>query len=93
MKKVIYPIDPFTCLFPTLDLHGLNSFEAEVKIKEFINDNIKLKNESVCIIHGKGSGILREVMIKLLNRDKRVIEHKLDNTNDGMTIVKLDLKI
>lgn len=86
-------VDPFTCLFPSLDLHGLNSFEAEVKIKEFINDNIKLKNENCLIIHGKGKGILRGVLLDILKRDKRVIEFKQDNVNDGMTIVKLDIKI
>lgn len=89
MEKIV---DPFTCLYPYLDLHGLNSFEAEVKIKEFINDNIKLHNEFICIIHGKGLGILKKVMIRILKEDKRVLLYKQDNFNDGMTIVKLDLK-
>ena len=86
MKKLN---DPFTCLLPTLDLHGLNSFEAEVKINEFISDNVKLKNYSCCIIHGKGMGILRKVTYNLLKKDKRVITYKQDNMNDGMTIIEL----
>lgn len=87
MKNLI--VDPFTCLLPTLDLHGLNSFEATVKVKEFINDNIKLKNEKVVIIHGKGTGILKNVVHNLLKSNKYVLNYYIYNLNDGMTIVLL----
>ena len=87
MKKII---DPFTCLLPTIDLHGLNSFEAEVKIKEFLNDSIRLCNYKICVIHGKGKGILKDTLYDILKKDKRVLSYRQDNINDGMSIIELD---
>ena len=46
---------------PTLDLHGFDRETARVLINDFINDNIKLKNQFVIIIHGIGGGILRQI--------------------------------
>ena len=48
-------------IYPSIDLHGEYAFSAEVLTKEFIDDNIKLHNSKLCIIHGIGKGILKEV--------------------------------
>ena len=74
---------------PTLDLHGETSDYARFAINVFVNDNIKLKNEYIVIIHGKGSGILRKITHETLRYNKFVDEFKIDNFNDGQTIVKL----
>ena len=60
-----------------------------VLVNEFINDNIKLKNKKIVLIHGKGAGILKKVIHEYLKNDKRVLEYKTDNLNDGITIVTL----
>lgn len=82
--------DPFLALYPSVDLHGLDRISAIIKVKEFINDNLKLRNYSILIIHGKGSGALKESVHEYLKSDKRVIDYKTDNFNDGMTIVTLE---
>ena len=74
---------------PTLDLHGESSDYARFAINDFINDNYKLKNEYVVIIHGKGSGILKKTTQAVLRENKLVDEYKIDNFNDGQTIVKI----
>ena len=74
---------------PTLDLHGESSDYARFAINDFINDNYKLKNEYVVIIHGKGSGILKKATQEVLRENKLVEEYKIDNFNDGQTIVKI----
>lgn len=74
---------------PTLDLHGESSDYARFAINDFINDNYKLKNEYIVIIHGKGSGILKKTTQEVLRSNKLVEEYKIDNFNDGQTIVKL----
>lgn len=74
---------------PTLDLHGESSDYARFAINDFINDNYKLKNEYVVIIHGKGSGILKKTTQAVLRENKLVEEYKIDNFNDGQTIVKI----
>ena len=55
---------------PTLDLHALTSDEARVKTLEFINDNKILKNEIICIVHGIGSGILKNIVHQTLKANK-----------------------
>ena len=74
---------------PKLDLHGLDRDTARVLINDFINDNIKMKNQFINIVHGHGSGILREMTHKVLNSNKNVLEFKTFYNNDGCTIVKL----
>lgn len=62
---------------------------AIFKVKEFINDCYKLKQENIIIIHGIGKGILRNAINEYLKKDKRVLEYKLDFMNPGCTLVCL----
>ncbi len=74
---------------PTLDLHGCNRFEACILIKEFINDNHKLKNKLIVIVHGKGKNILKNEVYNILKTNKSVKEYKLDIFTGGSTIIEL----
>ena len=76
-------------LYPTLDLHGEYMFSAEVLTKEFINDNIILKNKKLCIIHGLGEGKVKEAVHEVLKHDKRIKSYKVDFMNPGCTIVEI----
>ena len=89
MKKIS---NPFYALYSVIDLHGMDRDTALFKTKEFIDDNIKMKKYDLIIIHGKGTGILRRSGHEYLKHDKRVIEYKIDNFNDGETIVKIGEK-
>ena len=82
-------IDPFTDLLPRIDLHGMDRVYARIKTIEFINDSIKLKRNRIIIIHGKGEGILKEEVYKVLKSNKYVKDYKLDGFNIGQTIVEL----
>ena len=75
--------------FPSIDLHGLDRDTARVKILEFINDNIKMKNDIICIVHGIGSGIIKNEVHSTLKKCKNVLEYKLFFNNVGCTIAKL----
>ena len=74
---------------PHLDLHGEIEAMVEALIIEFINDNVKMHNEVVVIVHGKSTGILTKKTHEVLKNNKNVLEFKLDNWNIGQTIVKL----
>ncbi len=76
---------------PTLDLHGFDRQTAKVAIDDFINDNIKMKNSFIVIVHGIGSGILKDTTQKSLAINKKVIEYKIYPFNVGCTIAKIDL--
>lgn len=74
---------------PTLDMHGFDRDYARIMINDFIRDQHKLKEKKIVIIHGIGTGTLRKTTFEVLKKNKYVIDYKLDNFNDGMTIVNL----
>ncbi len=74
---------------PKLDLHGYDRETARVAINDFIEDNFKMGNEIINIVHGIGRGIIRKTVIETLNKNKKVIEYKSAYANQGCTIVKI----
>ncbi len=77
--------------YPSLDLHGEYLDSAIILVKEFITDNIILKQEYISIIHGIGTDTLRRGIHDYLKHEKRVISYKMNFFNPGETIVKLNL--
>ena len=84
LKEVI-----FTNNLPSIDLHGLDRDSARVKVLEFIKDNKVMKKDIICIVHGIGSGIIKDEVHTTLKRSKDVQEFKLFYNNSGCTIVKI----
>lgn len=76
---------------PSLDLHGYDRQTAKVLINDFINENIKLKNEFIVIIHGIGTGILKKETSNVLSLNKNVIDYKIYYFNEGSTIVQIKI--
>ena len=81
--------NPFFNILPKIDVHGYNRDMIRYVLDDFINDSIKLKNKKIIIIHGKGEGILKNEIHRLLKSDKRVQRFYLDNFNIGETIIEL----
>lgn len=77
--------------FPKLDLHGYTEDIASLAVKDFINENIKLKNEIIVIIHGIGNGIVKAATHKILKNNKNVLEYNIYYNNSGCTIVRLKI--
>lgn len=80
---------PLYSQLPSIDLHGYDRDYARILINEFIDDQYKLKQENIIIVHGNGSGILKKMTQEVLKSNKYVKEYKIDNFNSGMTIVTL----
>jgi len=78
---------------PHLDLHGYDREYAKIVINDFILDNYKMKNYKVIIVHGIGSGILKRTTQETLKRNRYVEEYKIDNFNDGQTIIKIKKRL
>ncbi len=78
--------------YPKIDLHGEFAVTAYTVVHEFLTDQVKLKKRYVVIIHGKGSGILKNEVHKILRQDKRVLAFHLDPGNLGQTLVELDIR-
>ncbi len=73
----------------SLDLHGFDSDYARIKINEFINDNRKMGNYNVVIVHGIGSGTIKKVTHDTLRKNKYVEDFKIFIGNVGCTIVEI----
>ena len=82
-------VDPFLYNLPHLDLHGYDRTAAAAMIKMFIDECERLEEKKLVIIHGKGSGIVKESTHEYLKTDRRVKDFKTNNYNDGETIVEL----
>lgn len=82
----------FNSKSPCLNLHGETRDTIAFPITDFINDNVKLRNEYIGIIHGRSSNILKNRTHEILKRNKNVDSFKVDIFNPGVTIVKLKLK-
>ena len=81
----------FTSRYPKLDLHGFDRETARVAINDFINDNIKMGNKIVVIVHGIGTGVIRETTFNTLKKNKNVLEYKSDYSNRGCTLALLKI--
>lgn len=74
---------------PTLDLHGEDKKTTELLVKQFINDNIRIGNYKVMIIHGIGTGILKKKVHEILKKDKRIEKYYINFFNIGCTMVDI----
>lgn len=77
---------------PRLDLHGEEVAVVYALVTEFINDNYKMGNKEIVIIHGKSTNILTKEVHDILKNNKKVLKYNLNNWNVGETIVKLNVK-
>ena len=84
--------DIFLDSLPKIDLHGYDRESARVKVNDFIDEAYFLKYDSVVIIHGIGSGILKESVSETLRRNKKVISYNVVGSNIGCTLVRVGNK-
>ncbi len=74
---------------PTINLHGETRETVVFQLNDFLNDNYKLHNEYVGVIHGYSGTILKNKVHEILKKNKQVDSFKVDPFNPGLTIVKL----
>jgi len=72
-----------------LDLHGLSSTEAIAKVESYIEQAIRADLSEVQIMHGIGTGKLRDTIHDYLRKLKVVSAFKLEERNPGVTRVFL----
>ncbi len=76
----------------TLDLHTFHPRDVKNLVHDFLDDCIQNKFQEIRIIHGKGKGVLRDIVHAELVKDDRVLSFKLANdrfSSWGATVVKL----
>ncbi len=77
---------------PTLDLRGERAEDAITKTMSFVDDAVMLGMSEVKFLHGRGNGVLRQVVRDYLRSQKAVAsvaDEHADRGGDGVTIVVL----
>ena len=85
-------IDPFIDPLPHLDIHGETSATCVAVINSFIRDNLKLHKMKIVIVHGKGTGKLRDGIHSFLKKHPHVESFRMGNFGEGemgVTVVTL----
>src|SRR5581483_5479229 len=66
-----------------IDLRGMRPDEAEATVLQALDDAVRADLKSLRIIHGKGTGALRDRVSEMLRKDTRVREFRLGAWNEG----------
>lgn len=79
---------------PEIDVRGMRGEEALQKVTEFIDEAIMLDSKNLRILHGTGTGALRQMIRQYLSTHPVVSaygDEQLQLGGAGITVVKLDL--
>ena len=77
---------------PRLHLRGMYADEAYDRLLTHVSEALALGVEEVAIVHGKGTGVLRNMVMEFARRDKRVSSFRVGEPfegGDGVTVLKL----
>jgi DNA mismatch repair protein MutS2 len=66
-----------------IDLRGMRPDEAEAAVLQALDAAVSADLKSLRIIHGKGTGVLRDRVAEMLRKDTRVRDFRLGAWNEG----------
>ena len=70
---------------PELDLHAMTVDEAIPLVQEYLNDTFMAGLKEVRIVHGKGTGILRQAVMRELKKHPLVKSFRSGGRFEGST--------
>lgn len=76
----------------SVDLRGMDSIEATYTVDKYLDDAYMGGLKEVTIIHGKGTGVLRNSIMDMLKRHSHVKKYRLGEYGEGgtgVTVVEL----
>ena len=76
----------------SVDLRGMNADEGVMMLERFLDVSSMANLKTVTVIHGKGTGILRQAVQDALKKDRRVASFRLGRWGEGdlgVTVVEL----
>ena len=75
-----------------IDLRGMTGDEAWLAVDKYLDDAIMYNMQSVHLIHGKGTGALKNALWQFLRGDKRIASFRIGRYGEGdggVTVVEL----
>ena len=78
---------------PEIDIRGVRGEEAINQVRDFLDNALMVQHRSLRILHGKGNGILRQLVREYLsgmNTVKSYRDENIDLGGTGVTVVEMD---
>ena len=78
---------------PEIDVRGMRTEEALQVVQEFIDNAVMIQYRHLRILHGKGNGILRQMIRQYLESTGTVREardERVENGGAGITVIEMD---
>lgn len=75
---------------PVLDVRGTRATDLLGKLQKFIDESVMLGQQSVKVIHGKGNGVLRDLVrneLKQWSQVERYENEHIERGGDGATVI------
>ncbi len=96
--KVHYEADPLISqrklnFKPEIDIRGVRGEEAINLVRDLIDNALMVQHKNLRILHGKGNGILRQLVreyLATLNVVKSFRDEHVDMGGSGITVVEMD---
>ena len=79
---------------PEIDVRGMRTEEALQVVRDFIDTAVMIQFRNLSILHGKGNGILRQMIRQYLETTgvvKQATDEHVDRGGAGITLVELDV--
>ena len=81
--------DIFLDMLPRIDLHGYDRDSARVMVNDFIDEAVAMDYSRILIVHGIGTGIVRDTVLETLKKRKDICNYYVVPYNIGCTVVEL----
>jgi len=78
---------------PEIDIRGVRGEEAIYMVRDFIDNALMVQHRNLRILHGKGNGILRQLVrdyLSTMNIVKTFRDEHVDRGGSGITVVEMD---
>ena len=78
---------------PEIDIRGFRGEEAVSRVRDLIDDALMVQHRNLRILHGKGNGILRQLVrdyLATVNIVKSFRDEHVDIGGSGITVIELD---
>jgi DNA mismatch repair protein MutS2 len=79
---------------PEIDIRGVRGEEAVNQVRIFIDDAIMVQHRHLRILHGKGNGILRQLVreyLSTVNVVKSFRDEDVESGGSGITVIEMDV--
>lgn len=79
---------------PEIDIRGMRGEEAIEIVRNFIDDALIVRHRDLRILHGKGNGILRQLVreyLSAMNVVRSFHDEHVESGGSGITVVEMDL--